>query len=90
MGNFRKLGAIILCAYAVFIVGGYLHSHPQETQQWSLHCKLCQISQTSLEQSGESQITPNLSHLGFCVTEVPSHSGTGWTIDCSGRSPPLA
>lgn len=90
MKRLRKVAFTFLVMYALLTVAISLHSHPQGIDGVGLHCKLCQVSQICLEETGTSRITTVLPEAPFLESEEVLVSAVRLTESIPQRSPPLA
>ncbi|HEY4492151.1 MAG TPA: hypothetical protein VJ521_11560 [Acidobacteriota bacterium] len=88
MEHFRKLAFVTLFAYAALTIIAGFHSHPQDKEHVGLSCKICQFSQTSLEQINSACTSPILAPIGLCQFDAIEDPSSSPVQQISSRAPP--
>jgi hypothetical protein len=88
MKYLRPAAILLLVLYSGLVVGANYHSHSQDPQV-SIHCKICDFSQTYGMQPAPFSVVDGISPLGMAPDLFQaSHLLDPQTV-MPGRSPPL-
>lgn len=87
--NLRTPAVLIFVLYSALVVGMNFHFHTKD-QNVSVHCKICDFSQTFASQPSQVQMAVDVDTVGTvpALSIVFRHSDPVRGI--SGRSPPLS
>ena len=89
MKHLRIPAILLLVFYSSLVVGMNFHFHAKE-QQVSVHCKICEFSQTFASQPLHFHAAVEINTLGMAPATASQAHPRDTVRSIAGRSPPLA